>query len=177
SLVNLATAAGVSVEWLATGRGVQLKSKLVLHEPGAGTLGQDDTDEYLAAVRRVPHALGQPPFAHSQVVDYLGFKANWLHRALNADVRNLVLVEVLGDSMAPTIKEGDLILADLRENRFRFDGVYLLRAGEELVIKRLQRRPDDTLSVRGDNQAYEPQDVSPEAIAVIGRVIWVGGRA
>ncbi|MGH8012836.1 MAG: XRE family transcriptional regulator [Candidatus Binataceae bacterium] len=177
SLVNLATAAGVSVEWLATGRGVQLKGKPLLTELVTGAAPQDDAEQYFAGARQVPQAPGQPFFEHQQIVDYLGFKASWLRRVLNADAHDLVLIEAMGDAMAPTIKEGDLVLADLRGSRFRFDGVYLLRAGAELVVKRLQHCADGALSMRGDNPAYQAQEVRSEAITIVGRVVWIGGRA
>lgn len=166
SLVNLAKAAGVSVEWLATGRGVPAK---VRNEPRAES-------DFLA----MPRLVVRPPGGRStlqspQLVDYLSFKSDWLARFPDIDPKNLALVEAVGDSMTPTIDHGDLVLADLRENRFRQDGIYVLRAGSELPIKRLQRQSDGSLKVRSDNPAYEPGTMS-DNIALLGRVIWVGGR-
>jgi phage repressor protein C with HTH and peptisase S24 domain len=109
-----------------------------------------------------------------QVVDSIAFRAEWVKRRLNTDSRDLLLIEVTGDSMAPTVKDLDLILADLAEPRFKQDGIYLLRHDSGLAVKRIQRRPDGKLLVRSDNPKYEPIAVS--TVKIIGRVIWIGGR-
>jgi len=169
SLVNLAKAAGVSVEWLATGKGEPLKAK----------------PETRAALRSefVPmpvHSLramdGKSNLVSSQIVDYLNFRPDWLKRTLNAEAKDLALIEVVGDSMSPTIDEADLVLADLRETRFKSDGIYVLRNGGDLSIKRIQRQPDGNLAIRSDNPAYQPATVAPESISLVGRVIWTSGR-
>jgi len=164
SLVNLAKAAGVSVEWLATGKGQPLKGKS--EQPAAPAAKA-------VAPATTPGAAAE---TGSQGVDYLDFKPDWLKRTLNADAKDLALIEAVGDSMAPTIDEGDLVLADLRETRFKSDGVYVLNNGDDLSIKRIQRELDGKLTIRSDNPAYKPVTVAPESVSLIGRVIWMGGR-
>jgi phage repressor protein C with HTH and peptisase S24 domain len=92
------------------------------------------------------------------------------------DPGSLALVEAIGDSMSPTVDDGDVVMVDLMESRFKDDGIYVLRAGNDLSIKRIQRQPDGSLTIRSDNAAYERLTVSPDMIALFGRVIWVGGR-
>jgi phage repressor protein C with HTH and peptisase S24 domain len=169
SLVNLAKASGVSVEWLATGRGVAAEARS--NEHGAAA------DDFVAMPRHGLKSAGARAALQSlQIVDYLSFRLAWVQRMLHADADHLALVEAVGDSMSPTIDEGDLVLVDLREPRFHHDGVYALRTGADLAIKRIQRQPDGTLLIRGDNPAYEPAIVSDDRINLLGRVLWVGGR-
>ena len=169
SLVNLSKAAGVSVEWLATGRGAPTKFKSEIHASEAAGIAPM-TRHSLRATN------GRLGLQNQQIVDYVSFQPEWLQRALNVDLRNMALVEVIGDSMSPTIDEGDLVLVDLREARFRHDGVYVLRTGTDLAVKRLQRQPDGSLLIRSDNPAYEPAAVRPDEVALLGRVVWIGGR-
>jgi len=68
------------------------------------------------------------------------------------------------------------VLIDVRETRFRHDGVYVLRTGNDLAVKRLQRQPDGSILIRSDNPAYESYAVQPEETSVLGRALWVGGR-
>jgi phage repressor protein C with HTH and peptisase S24 domain len=167
SLVNLAKAAGVSVEWLATGRGAPAKDK-----PQAST-----EPEFTAMPRlHLRGNDGRPAIQSPQIVDYLNFKSEWLQRVLGADLKNLVLAEAVGDSMSPTLDEGDLALVDVRDNRFKSDGLYVLRDGGDLSIKRVQRQPDGALVLRSDNAAYKPVTVAPDSITFLGRIIWIGGR-
>jgi len=170
NLVALARAARVSVEWLATGR-----------EPaatGRGARRGAERSDYSFVPRydvRASAARGTS-IRSEQVVDYLAFKTEWVRRRLNTDPRNLLLIEAVGDSMAPTIEDADLILVDLGEPRFKQDGVYVLRRDHDLIVKRLQRRPDDKLIIRSDNPAYEPAVAPRESLGIVGRVIWSAGR-
>jgi phage repressor protein C with HTH and peptisase S24 domain len=167
SLVNLSKAAGVSVEWLATGRGAPSKAKGEHHvaEPAATT---SRGSQQIAVERGVPQ--------NQQIVDYLSFRPDWLQRAFSLDLGSMALVEVIGDSMSPTANGGDVVLVDVRETRFRHDGIYVLHTGGDLAVKRLQRQPDGTLMIRSDNPAYESYAVKPEEVNVMGRALWVGGR-
>lgn len=169
SLVNLARAVGVSVEWLATGRGVAAKSKTETH-----TL---DSSDYVTMPRHDLRGVGSHnSIQNQQIVDSINFRSDWIQRSFNVDPRSLALIEVLGDSMSPTVDEGDLVLVDVHENRFKSDGLYVLRSGGDLAVKRLQQRPDGSLMIRSDNAAYEPQLVAQDDIAILGRVVWAGGR-
>lgn len=170
NLVALARAGKVSVEWLATGKSGGAGGTALERELRHG--------EYVFVPRydvRIGGGRGGA-VRNEQVVDYLAFKAEWVARRLNADARNLLLIEAAGDSMSPTFEDSDLLLVDLGEPRFKHDGIYVLRHGNELSVKRLQRRADRRLVLRSDNPAYEPTVASPGSIAIIGRVIWVGKR-
>ncbi len=170
NLIALARSGKVSVEWLATGyesRG-----------SGRGAGQSTKSDDYVFVPRydvRVPMARGGA-IKSQQIVDYLAFKADWVRSRLNTDPRNLLLIEAAGDSMSPTLEDSDLLLVDLGEPRFKHDGVYVLRRNGDLVVKRLQRRPDGTLVIRSDNLAYEPLVVPAESVRIIGRAIWAAGR-
>jgi len=170
SLVNLSKAAGVSVEWLATGRGAPTKSRTEIHSADPADAMPPERHSLRIAVN------GRSSIQNPQVVDYLSFQPEWLVRTLNVDARNMALVEVVGDSMSPTIDEGDLVLVDLREARFRHDGIYVMRTGGDLAVKRLQRQPEGNLLIRSDNPAYESATVKPDEVALLGRVVWLGGR-
>jgi phage repressor protein C with HTH and peptisase S24 domain len=165
SLVNLAHAARVSIEWLATGEEAS-KSE----EPAA------ESGEYVYLPRSSVRTSGGRTAQSRQVVDYLAFKNEWLHRRVGIDPKSLLLIEAVSDSMAPTIDDGDLVLVDVRDPRLRHDGVYVLRASGDLPIKRIQRRPDGKLIIRNDNPAYEPTVVAADSVNIVGHVIWAGGK-
>jgi phage repressor protein C with HTH and peptisase S24 domain len=170
NLVALAKAAKVSVEWLATGQEVAVAKRLsaaVSEHSEFAFLAHYDTAE--------PGARGET-LRSKQVVDHLAFKKEWVRTRLDADPRNLLLIETVGDSMTPTLEDADLLLVDLSEPRFRHDGIYVLRRDDELEVKRLQRRPDGHLNIISDNSAYGPSVVDADSVQVIGRVIWAAGR-
>ncbi len=88
------------------------------------------------------------------------------------------MIRVDGDSMTPTLSDGDDILVDREDGAGRLrDGIYVLRIEDALVVKRLAVGPGGRLSVRSDNDAYPGwPDVEPDSIDVVGRVVWVGRR-
>ena len=169
NLVALAKAARVSLEWLATG-----------HEAAGGKHdAQSHTHGDYVFVPRydVKGPIGRGgPLRSEQIVDYLAFKTDWVRSRLNTEPRNLLLIEAIGDSMVPTLENGDLLLVDFGEPRFRHDGIYVLRRQHELAVKRVQRRPDETLLVGNDNSAYESAVVTSDVLRVLGRVIWASGK-
>jgi len=167
NLVALARAGRVSIEWLATGdepaQGAQAITRAAAHG-----------DFIFMPRNRIRFSSRRDGTIRSeQVVDSIAFRAAWVKRVLNAEPRDLILIELVGDSMAPTVEDSDLILANLAEPRFRQDGIYLLRHDSGLAVKRIQRRPDGKLLVRSDNPKYEAMVVS--SVSIIGRVIWIGG--
>ena len=81
--------------------------------------------------------------------------------------------------MTPRIADGDLLLIDTSLATVRQNAIYVIRIDGDLVVKRVQRKLDGDLVVISDNPAYPPESVpAGEAsdLAVIGRVIWIGGR-
>ena len=109
---------------------------------------------------------------------HIGFDPAWLRR-LAADPRRLSLIRVEGDSMVPTLADGDEILVDRADAADRLrDGVYVLRIEDALVVKRVARHPSGrSLSVSSDNEAYPSwPECDPRAVEIVGRVVWVGRR-
>jgi phage repressor protein C with HTH and peptisase S24 domain len=109
----------------------------------------------------------------------IGFDAAWLRSlGLGGRPNRLSVIRVDGDSMFPTLSDGDEILVDGEDGAGRLrDGIYVLRIEETLVVKRLAIGPGGRLSVRSDNDAYPGwPDLEPGSVDVVGRVVWVGRR-
>src|SRR3546814_3137984 len=71
----------------------------------------------------------------------VAFDPKWL-RDLGADPRALSIIRVEGDSMAPTLNDGDDILVDGGDAAGRLrDGIYVLRMDDALMVKRVARAP------------------------------------
>jgi SOS-response transcriptional repressor LexA len=109
----------------------------------------------------------------------IAFDPAWLRRLTQAGADELGLLQVEGDSMAPTLLPGDDILVDRSDAGERLrDGLYVLRIDELLIVKRLTLHPvRRRVTVQSDNPAYADwPDLGLEDISVIGRVIWTGRR-
>lgn len=106
------------------------------------------------------------------------FDPRWLRR-LGADTRALSIIAVEGDSMAPTLNDGDDIMVDGSDTGARLrDGIYVLRMDDALMVKRVGRLPlPGRISVKSDNSLYPSWDNLPaDAVTLVGRVVWAGRR-
>jgi phage repressor protein C with HTH and peptisase S24 domain len=110
---------------------------------------------------------------------YFGFDERWLKALTATPAASLSIVRVEGDSMSPTLNDGDDILVDLGDcgDRLR-DGIYVLRVDDALVVKRLALNPmGRRVTVQSDNPAYPDwPDCGLDEINCIGRVIWSGRK-
>ena len=107
------------------------------------------------------------------------FSAAYL-RALGAGrPAALSLIRVRGNSMWPTLGDGDDILVDADDGASRLrEGVYVLRVAEVLIVKRVTFAADGALLIRSDNsqEGADWSGADPADLAVIGRAIWMGRR-
>lgn len=106
-----------------------------------------------------------------------GFDERWLRRLTSAKPSNLSIIRVAGDSMEPTLSAGDEVLVDTSDHALRLrDGIYVLRAEDSLMVKRVAITPGSRLiTISSDNPAYPTwSDRDPAEIHVVGRVIWFG---
>lgn len=116
--------------------------------------------------------------ADEQSAAAVGFDPRWLRR-ITGGSDDLSIIEVRGDSMSPTLDDGDEILVDgsMAARRVR-DGIYVLRMDGALLVKRLSPDPAGRrIAVRSDNPAYPSwEDCAPDSIDLVGRVVWAGRR-
>jgi hypothetical protein len=108
----------------------------------------------------------------------LAFQANWVRSIASGRPEALTVIGVEGDSMLPTLADGDQILVDTDDRERLRDGIYVLRTDEALLVKRLSVNPATRrLTIRSDNEAYPSwDDCDPAGVHVVGRVVWVGRR-
>lgn len=106
--------------------------------------------------------------------DAFGFSADWL-RAQNLDPAMLSMIEVSGDSMHPTLSNGDEILVDRSPRPLR-DGIHVVRVDDVVLVKRLDTGRPGTITLVSDNPHYARVQLSAREVEVIGRVVWKGGR-
>ena len=110
---------------------------------------------------------------------HIAFDPVWLRRLARGAPEQLSIIRVAGDSMVPTLADGDDILVDRGDGPERVrDGVYVIRMDDALVVKRLAVNPAGrTLMIRSDNPAYPSwPDCDPAAVEIVGRVVWTGRR-
>ncbi len=108
----------------------------------------------------------------------IAFDPRWL-RDLSRSPEKLSMIRVAGDSMSPTLSDGDEIMVDggASDTALR-DGIYVLRFDDVLMVKRVTHNSNSRrIAIRSDNPAHKSwEDVDPDQVGIIGRVAWVGRR-
>lgn len=184
----------ISADWLLNGHGAQFhaptpgfQGRTTRIEPadadqvglGEGDLKTEGRNYAFVKQMRVSVSAGMGliPVEDTEV-DRMALPLTWFQRnRINSDVT--VLVHVHGDSMAPTIPDGCLVLLHIVEKTIDKAGVYAFTRGDEAFIKRLvpsEVSPDGRLTsvaIIADNPAYPTQVISGKALndlRIVGRV-------
>jgi phage repressor protein C with HTH and peptisase S24 domain len=146
---------------------------------GAAREAKAPDDFVLVGVYDVAAAAGEGIIIEGEYeTGKLAFRADWLRTVTRARPDELAVVTVRGDSMHPTLADGDTILVDLTQRAPLADGIYVVRYGEYVLVKRLLIDPVRRLvTIACDNPSYPRlSPVRPDEIDVAGRVIWFGRR-
>lgn len=151
----------------------------LLGEPGQLPAGSDEAPNDLVVVPRLavdasagPGALVEDEPRRGRVAFAAGFL-----REIGGGAAAMSMLRVSGDSMEPTLADGDEILVEARDSGEALrDGIYVLRAEGTLLVKRIARNPAGGLTIRSDNPAYPAWECRAADVEVIGRVVWAGRR-
>lgn len=109
-----------------------------------------------------------------QVKELNPYRKNYLaKRGLQG--ASLIEVTVVGDSMADELRDGDTVLVDTGDTQIKGGAIYVVRIGDDLLVKYLQQLPGGSIQVSSENaRAFPPYEVSAESIdhdlVVVGRV-------
>lgn len=148
----------------------------VLGGPAGMAKGSSD----MAVIRRIAigASAGGGGLADEGLAVPFAFDRRWLRR-LSAQPERLAIIQVEGDSMAPTLAHGDEIMVDSGDSAERLrDGIYVLRRDGVLLVKRLARAIlRERVAIISDNAAYPTDtDVPISSLTIVGRVIWTARR-
>lgn len=169
---------GVSSSYVLTGQG----SRFVA--PHQGEFAQSlirlrDNDDFIE-VPLLANAASMGPGGDSLDCDFvvgnLSLSKHWINQQIKpTHFGELRFIHAIGESMAPTFSDGDVLLVDAgARDPASFEGVYVLEVHGKNYIKRIRMRMDGTLEVSSDNVNIKTVDVlnGDHEVRVLGRVVW-----
>lgn len=165
AVVRMCVVLGVSPSWLITGREDSVNHQSIV------------TDDFVA----IPVFSAQASCGNGNVVEtativrLIEVNKAWIHRFCGtANLRSLNIISISGDSMMPTLKDGDFIVVDISAKHAYTDAMFAYMLDDDLFVKRFQRTGRN-LTIRSDNPLYPPVVLTPEdmehGFKVIGRVV------
>jgi phage repressor protein C with HTH and peptisase S24 domain len=192
-LVAIADAAGVSAGWLVNGEGPMLTEentppqKETSRQPEPQSCVVDATGrvavprwqdpdpemfDYIPMIEAHLSAGGGCFVISEEVEGYYAFRKSWLSRVASG-IKNLVLMRVHGDSMSPTLQDGDTVMIDTGCLSIKEGMMYALRFDSTIMVKRLAFRPGGRIQIISDNrQEYDPFEVETKELHILGQIIF-----
>ena len=135
----------------------------------------DLPDEFSLVEKRKGAISAGPGLRPDNDVDFrLAFRNDWLEQFGGA--KQLFVIKVEGDSMEPSLMEGDNVLINKNINEIGAGGgIFAINWNKMTLVKRLQMNPQtDEIIIKSDNPNYDSNVVKPNEIQVEGKVIWYG---
>jgi phage repressor protein C with HTH and peptisase S24 domain len=118
---------------------------------------------------------------HVEIRGVMAFKSSWL-RANNLNQRHLDVIYANGNSMEPSINDGDVLLVDESKIEPKDGQIFAMQsANKGTIVKRLVKSDIDGWIIRSDNPdkaRYGDEilrDGEINEVRIIGRVVWRGG--
>lgn len=113
----------------------------------------------------------------AEVLGLVPFKNDWLRGIHEGSIEHLKVVRGKGDSMEPTIHDGDIVIVDTAHRRIDDqDRIWAVAYGDLGMIRRVRVTPKGSWLLMPDNNVVRPDEVGDGEVAVIGRVVWIGRR-
>lgn len=177
-LVSIKSRTGVSLDWLLTGDGdlSLYEIKPVVAHPLIEERSGYEKNEFTAIPRyNVQAAAGHGAInMMEEQLQPLAFRRDWL-TARGLSPVSLAIVDVVGESMEPNLRDGDMVLIDRAQTEVSSGKTYVLRIDGHLLVKNLQLLPQGLIQVCSFNTGFAAYqvDLSNESLdmAVIGRVV------
>ncbi|MGO7903618.1 S24 family peptidase [Rhizobium leguminosarum] len=177
--LKIAEVAKVDLKWLIAGTGSkEIKPPEDAFEGGA----LDSRGRIVNEIAFIPRldvqaSAGMGSLVVSEdTVDILAFNRNWLReRSINAVAARVL--DVKGDSMEPTIRDGDILVVDTSITQVRDNAIYVIIYAGNVLVKRVHLKRDGSLTLISDNERYPREDVPIEEVPdlhIAGRVMWFG---
>jgi Peptidase S24-like len=105
------------------------------------------------------------------------FPASFVTNQLQVSAKHLLVIEVEGDAMAPTIISGDRIITDTSHKTPSPDGLYAIRDSfGNVIVRRLQLMravQPSRLKIILDNPKHAAEEIALSEIEVVGKVLCI----
>jgi len=162
-IAELSRLHNVNPDWLEKGTGPKILSQNNYHE----------------IFQQVPKAkarlsAGGGSFeTEPEIEEFYSFRKDWLSR--KGQPKDMVLMDIFGNSMEPELKDGDTVLIDQSQKAVLAGAIYAVGLADTIVVKRLEKRPNK-LVLLSENRTYPMISFEGEemnSVRIIGKVIWV----
>lgn len=162
-ITELSRLFNVNPDWLEKGTGSKVLNQNIYHEIFL----------QVPKIKARLSAGGGSFETEPEIKEFYSFRKDWLSKKGKA--RDMILMDIFGNSMEPELKEGDTVLIDQSQKAVLAGAIYAVGFDDTIVVKRLEKRPKE-LVLLSENERYPMmrfRDEELDNVRIIGKVIWV----
>jgi repressor LexA len=89
------------------------------------------------------------------------------------NTKNMEAIQIVGDSMLPTLEENKLVLIDRTLTDYKKGEIFLVNTTSGLFVKRLYINSKRDIDLVSDNELYATTTMSFDEVCIIGRVVGI----
>lgn len=173
-ILTLSRQYGVSPDWLEFGTGTPKKSLEKSALVSAFPLPTVEHETIMVPKVRATLCAGGGSFELEAVpVAEHPLPRTWLSRMGSPDA--MVFMDVIGNSMEPVIRDGDMVLVDQSATDPAAKAILAVGYEDAIYIKRLEKQANGIVLL-SDNLDYAPMRVAGDELQsfrIIGKVVWL----
>ena len=180
--IKAARRTGAKADWLLYGRGdppngvepeERPAKQLTFADAGSVQISEVAVDARAGQGADGSFLISQENVSDAVVGTY-SFPASGFRQAFGANAAEVVIAEVRGDSMMPTLYPGQKVMVHVNDRRPTPPGIFYIWDGMGLVIKRVELIPGSNpplLRIKSDNPQYDSYERTVDETHINGRVI------
>ncbi|MBD3790227.1 MAG: LexA family transcriptional regulator [Campylobacterales bacterium] len=140
---------------------------------------EEETEKYtrIKHFTRINASAGGGGFNDDEEYEYLSIDKKLLdslYKSNNANPDAIAALNVMGDSMEPTLLDREVILFDKENLDVSKGGIFIVSTNAGLFVKRVALKTDGALELISDNKSYNSELIITEemqSIRLLGRVV------
>jgi len=158
NILNFCAKRKISINWL-------------LYNQNPGSL-IDSTDRYwIKYYPNINVSAGGGAYEDEDSFEYLQLPTYFVNMLGKKNLKNIDAINVVGDSMEPTLNSDNIIFIDKTKKDIFKNGIYAFTTIDGLFVKRIQKKADGKLDIISDNKEYPVQVLNKDELTILGKVI------
>lgn len=179
NLIKLAEQTGINIEWLAIGAGPKywqhpITEEIISHGlPQPIESSNDETFADIEDCREIRLSAGGGAFNNGyEEISTTKVERAWL-KSRRLKAKDCAMFLVSGESMYPTLKDGEEIIVDRSKRELTEGKIFVLNHNGSMLVKKVQFTYGG-VELISDNPSYRPLKLDTEeanSLVVIGQVV------
>ena len=126
-------------------------------------------------ISEIDASAGAGSMVYGEEATMVKFPREWL-TDLHVSESSCQIIRVRGESMEPTLPNRSIVLVDLASEEPKDGKIFVIRTGDELIVKRLAFYEGAGWLLESDNPERKewPTRLWPDDAEIVGEVRWVG---